>query len=187
MAIKIDGKALSARAQAKKVREWTGWTPQEYKRQYNILRNRVVNYERATGAAAGSINVADLLARNARGQYYARTVYKTKYTPTELWRAVQQAPASSTARATSAVGYIRAMRAGYDRVERQFKGVIQNSKYAEIIRAEVQAAGGLGAITPQEYLAIVEHYARQLGIEREQIRKINAATENPEDIIFFNS
>ena len=72
MAIRRNGRELSPREQAKYVREITGWTPAEYKRQRDILYNRTRNYERAIGKPKGTYNVSDLLARRERGKYYAR-------------------------------------------------------------------------------------------------------------------
>ena len=70
MAIKRMGKTLSAREQKKQVMEWTGWTSEEYQRQYDILRNRVRAYQKITGSERKR-NVADILAREARRRFYS--------------------------------------------------------------------------------------------------------------------
>lgn len=95
MAISLRGKRLTSSEQKQHVLKITGWTSEKYNKEYDKLRNRVRNYESATGAERGSINVADLLARNAVGNVYAARAGET-YQPTALYRAVMTAPSSST-------------------------------------------------------------------------------------------
>lgn len=186
MAIKSGGKVLSARAQAAKVREWSGWSRKEYQKQYDILRNKTRAYERATGAARGSINVADLLAREVRGRYYSK-FYGEEYKSTAQFEAIQAAPSTSSGRALSVAATERVQTAAYNSVERQFAGVIGKSKYADDISREVADARDNGTLTPQKYRDIVEKYARALGTEKAEIAKMNKANPDPASRVFFHS
>lgn len=187
MAIKNkEGKSLSKREQAKKVREWTGWSREQYNKEYDKLRNRVRAYERATGARKGSINVADLLARNARGEYFKRT-YGSGYKPSELYQAVLSAPSVSSGKTVSGRATQRIQAQAVAAVDKQFFGVINNSKYSQDIAADVAELRKSGNYTPEAYRDLVEGYARRLGREREEIARINSAIQDPFKKMFFNS
>lgn len=186
MAIKSGGKPLTAREQAKKVREWTGWTREQYNKQYDILRNKVRAYEKATGAKKGSINVSDILARDARARFFAKR-YGEPYQPTAEYEAIQKASSVSSGRKPSQRSVERITQAAYDRVNKQFAGVIFKSKYGIDFNMEVEALRAKGQLTPQKYLELAEKYARMLGAEKEQVKKFNEASPDPFKAYEFHS
>lgn len=186
MAIKSGGKTLTARQQKAKVLEWTGWTTEQYNKEYDKLRNKARAYEKATGAAKGSIDVADLLARDARSKYFSKR-YGEEYKPTAEFEAVSKATSVSSGRTPSKRAVERINKAAYDRVGKQFSGVITKSKYSQDIIKEVQAEMQRGSLTPEKYKQIVEKYARMLGAEKEQVRAFNQASPDPYEKIYFKS
>lgn len=186
MAIRRNGRELSPREQAKYVREITGWTPAEYKRQRDILYNRVRNYERATGAAKGTYNVSDLLARRERGEYYARKAGQ-QYQPTALLQAIESAPATSVGRKMSGAAKQRIDAAQYDLADRLMGGVINRSKYSAQFAAEIAAMRDKGELTGEKYYQTAEKYARMLDEERRAVAATNASIVDPWDAVFFTS
>lgn len=186
MAIRRNGRELSPREQAKYVREITGWTPAEYKRQRDLLYNRVRNYERATGAAKGTYNVPDLLARRERGKYYARRTGQ-EYVPSALLQAIESAPASSSGRALTDAAKQRIDRAQYDLADRLMGGVINKSKYSAQFAAEIAAMRDKDELTGEKYYQTAEKYARKLEEERNAIAAANANIVDPWDAVFFTS
>lgn len=157
MAIKVRGKVLSAREQARAVREWTGWTREQYQKQYDILRNRTRAFERATGRKKGSINVADILARDARSRYFAR-FYGEQYRPTNLYTAIQAAPASSTGRTLSTATAARVEAAAVEATRRQFRGFLEKSKYAAAAERMAERLRKAGTFTAAKYERILSTY-----------------------------
>ena len=84
-------KALSAKDIKAAVMKTTGWTNEQYQKQYDILRNKTRNYEQATGAT-GKIKVNELLYEQTRAQKR----YGEAYRPSRLLRAIQATPSVST-------------------------------------------------------------------------------------------
>ena len=186
MAIRRNGRELSAREQAKYVRDITGWTPAEYKRQRDILYNRTRNYERAIGKPKGTYNVSDLLARRERGKYYARRTGQ-EYVPSALLQAIESAPASSSGRALTAAAKQRIDAAQYDLADRLMGGVINKSKYSAQFAAEIAAMRDKGELTGPKYYETAEKYARKLEEERNAVAAANANIVDPWDAVFFTS
>lgn len=186
MAIIRDGKPMTARQQAEYVRSLTGWTREEYNRQYDVLRNRARAYERGAGLARGAVNVADLLARNARAQFYSR-YYGEEYKPTGLYAAVQAAPAISSGRKLSQAQRARITDAQEARALREMGGIINNSKYSAEIAAEVERLKELGAYSGRVLYFLARKYARQLDRDRAEIRSYNANVKDFASKMFFNS
>lgn len=181
MAIKRRGVALSARAQAAEVRKLTGWSREQYQREYDKLRNRVRAYERVTGAkAAGAkpINVADLLARDARARW-AERFYGEKYTPSNLYASVSAAPSVSSGREVSEKAKERILNAAEARIYNQFSGIIFNSKYSEVILSQFERLEASPNYTPAQKLALVEQYARAMENERKNTAALNANIADP--------
>lgn len=166
MAIKVRGKVLSAREQARAVREWTGWTREEYQKQYDLLRNRTRAFERATGRERGSINVADILARDARSRYFAR-FYGEQYRPTNLYTAIQAAPASSTGRTLSATTSARVEASALEATRRQFRGFLEKSKFAAAAERMADRLRKAGTFTAAKYEEILRRYAKLSTAARE--------------------
>lgn len=188
MAIKRGGRTLTAREQAEEVRRLTGWTRQEYQKQYDVLRNRVRAYERGTGVTAEDkrINVADLLASNAKRMFFAK-YYGEEYKPTALYKAVMQAPSISSGKKLSSKAEARIEQAAETRIEDQFGGFIKNSKFADDIKKEIKELRESGNYTPQEHLKIIEKYLKELDNQRKNIEEYNAKLDDPFKRIYFKS
>lgn len=186
MAIRRDGRELSPREQAKYVRDITGWTPSEYKRQRDLLYNRVRNYERATGAPKGTYDVSDLLARRERGKYYARKSGQ-EYKSTALMGAIESAPATSVGRKLTDAAKQRIDAAKYDLADRLMGGIINKSKYSAQFAAEIAAMRDKGELTGQKYYETAEKYARKIEEERNAVAAANANIVDPWDAVFFTS
>lgn len=84
-------KPLTAREIKKRVMASTGWTSEQYQKQYDILRNKTRNYERATGSKT-QIRVNELLYQQTQSQKR----YGAAYKPSRLVRAIMATPSSST-------------------------------------------------------------------------------------------
>lgn len=186
MAIRRNGRELSPREQAKYVRDITGWTPAEYKRQRDLLYNRVRNYERATGAARGTYNVSDLLARRERGRFYARQTGQ-RYDPSALLQAILSAPATSVGRELTAAAKQRVDDAQYKLADRLMGGIINNSKYSAQFAAEIAALREKEELTGDLYYKTAEKYAKKIEEERAAVAATNANIVDPWDAVFFTS
>ena len=186
MAIRRNGRTMTPREQAAYVREITGWTPAEYKRQRDILYNRTRNHERAIGKPKGTYNVSDLLARRERGKYYARRTGQ-EYVPSALLQAIESAPASSSGRELTDAAKQRIDRAQYDLADRLMGGVINKSKYSAQFAAEIADLRDKGELTGEKYYQTAEKYARKLEEERKAIAAANANIVDPWDALFFTS
>lgn len=186
MAIRRNGRTLTPREQAAYVREITGWTPAEYKRQRDILYNRTRNYERAIGKHKGTYNVSDLLARRERGKYYARRTGQ-EYVPSALLQAIESAPASSSGRALTDRAKQRVDDAQYVLADRLMGGIINKSKYSAQFAAEIAALRDKGELTGEKYYQTAEKHARMLDEERRTAAATNANIVDPWDAVFFTS
>lgn len=186
MAIRRNGREMSPREQAKYVREITGWTPAEYKRHRDVLYNRVRNYERATGAAKGTYNVSDLLARRERGRFYARQTGQ-RYDPSAILQAIESAPATSVGRALSDTAKRRIDASQYELAGSRMGGVINNSKYSAQFAADIAAMRDKGELTGALYYQTAEKYARKIEEERNAVAAANANIVDPWDAVFFTS
>lgn len=183
MAIVRRGKKLSAREQKKATMAWTGWSSEQYQREYDRLRNRARNYERVTGA--DRIDVADVLAREARRRYYAAR--GADINPSALYTAIFSAPSSSTGRpmSSAARGRIDAARGAQARAE--FRGVIEKSKYKDRIAEEVATLVAAGTPEGEALYRAARKAADDLEAERNNIALINMGIDDPFSKIFFQS
>lgn len=186
MAIRRNGRELSPREQAKYVREITGWTPAEYKRHRDVLYNRVRNYERAIGAARGTYDVSDLLARDERAKYYAAKAGQ-QYQPTGVMQAILSAPATSVGRELTVAAKQRVDDAQYKLADRLMGGIINNSKYSAQFAAEIAALREKEEITGDLYYKTAEKYAKKIEEERNAVAATNANIVDPWDAVFFTS
>lgn len=84
-------KPLTAREIKKRVMTATGWTSEQYQKQYDILRNKTRNYEQVTGSKT-KIKVNELLYQ----QTHAQKRYGETYKPSRLVRAIMATPSAST-------------------------------------------------------------------------------------------
>lgn len=180
MAINYRGKQLTAREQAAQVRRWTGWSAQEYRRQYKALYARVISYEQGTGLPRGSVNVADLLANNARNRYYAQ-YHGEEYRPSNLYQAVQAAPAISSSQRLSATARARVQSAAISAIERQVHGLIEHSIFGEVIQNLI-ANARRGAISIEELNKQMRRFGEVSRALRATGEARNRAAQNIEDI-----
>lgn len=186
MPIRRQGKQLTPRKQAEYVRQITGWSREEYRRQRDLLYNRVRNYERISGLERGTIDVAELLARRERGkQYAART--GQEWRPTAQLEAIMQAPASSTGRRISQRARARVEEALFAQADREMGGVINRSKYSAQFHDEIETARREGKLMGQFYYDTALKYARMLESERENVASMNASIVDPTAAQFYHS
>lgn len=183
MAIIRRGKRLSARERKAQTMEWTGWSSEQYQREYDRLRNRARNYERVTGAAR--IDVADVLAREARRRYY--TERGADIQPTALYRAIMSAPSSSTGRPVSNVAKRRIDESREMQARAEFRGVIEKSKYKDRIAKEVAALVAAGTPEGAALYTAARSAAADLDAERKNASLINMGIDDPFSKIFFQS
>lgn len=127
MAIQRGKKTLNAREQAAQVRKWAGWTKEQYNKEYDKLRNRVRNYERANGYEKGSINVADLLAKEVRNRHYAPR-YGEQPRSTQLYMAVNATTSASTGRALTSRATKLSQTAAIAAIEGRYYGLLSKSQ-----------------------------------------------------------
>lgn len=172
MAIKHSGRTLTAREQKAKVMEWTGWTSEQYQREYDILRNKVRAFERVRGEKL-STPVADILARDARARWWAEWSGE-KYTPSAQYAAVAAAPSISTGRAPSKAATARITAAGIAAVERQYAGLISRSMFSERLQAEIERAKA-GNISLAELDATARHLGEMSNLNARSVRGWNKA------------
>lgn len=178
MAITHKGKVLTPRQQAALVRERAGWTKEQYKREYNNLRNRVKSYERLTGEK--NINVADLLARDVSRRYFAKQGAEA-YTPTNLYYAVQHAPnvSSSRNKRISNESYARFTTALEAAAMRQYEGILYRSKYSKEIQRIIRKRKKKGDYSATQLNQLLRKYADKLDEERRAAAAYNKHEPDP--------
>ena len=186
MAIQRGKVKLSATEQKSLVMREAGWSSKQYQREYDKLRNRARNYERATGLKRGEINVADLLARDVHYRHVARQ-NGYEYKPTELYSAISRTTSASPGRPLSETVRTRIERVEFSRIERQFRGVIENSIYSDRIRASVERAKRTGEYSVSWYRDLVEGYAELLGGSKKALLVINKGIEDRSKKIEWDS
>ena len=101
------GEKLSSRKIKARVLAATGWTSEEYQKQYDILRNKVRTYENVTGANVGAVN--ELLYR----EQLSRKRYGAAYKPSALVRAIRATESVSTGARSQAAAAERLQRKAY--------------------------------------------------------------------------
>lgn len=149
MAIVKGNKILTARQQKQQVLKWTGWTAKQYEKEYDKLRNRVRNYERANGLERGSIDAADLLAREARTRHYAPR-YGEVPQSTTLYEAVIKTTSQSTGQRLTVSGRIKSQEAAILGIEKRYHGLLSKSEMVK------QAVAGLKEFNPNYTAADLE-------------------------------
>ena len=87
------GEVLNDRQIKRAIMEANGWTSEEYQKRYDVLRNRVRNYEQVTGQSlGGKIRVNELLYQTTKAQKR----YGGAYRPSALVRGVMATPSKGT-------------------------------------------------------------------------------------------
>lgn len=69
----------------------TGWSDTQYKKEYDVLRNKLRNYEQATGQA-GAFKANELLYR----EQLSKKKYGAAYRPSALLESVRATPSTGT-------------------------------------------------------------------------------------------
>jgi hypothetical protein len=90
------GRVLSGREIKARTMAATGWTSEEYQKQYDILRNKVRAYEKTTGASVGKVNEFLYKEQAAKARYGAG------YKQSALTRAVRETESVSSGAAAQA-------------------------------------------------------------------------------------
>lgn len=187
MAVTRAGRTLKSSEQKKLVMQWTGWSSARYNKEYDKLRNRVRNFEKAATATKQKINVADLLLREERAKYYAKKQGR-EYVQSPLYAAVSAAPSTSTGAESLTRSAREKISAARERLtEAEFGGFIKNSKYAEEIARAVEEAKRRGYYSGAFYYSLVRTYATKLDEERKQIVALNKLLEDRSKVVFFES
>lgn len=179
MAIKKGGKTLTAREQKRAVMEWKGWTSSQYNKEYDKLRNRARNYERAIGAKKGTINVADLLARDARNEYYNRTKGIERRTPADL-KAIQRTTSASTGKKLSIKTAARVQAFAVEALRKEYSSLLQKTAKGEYKSKTVAAA--LGKLSKDATVADVREALRGAGREINEQRRAIAEYNRAADV-----
>lgn len=109
------GEALSSREIKRRVLAATGWTSEEYNKQYDVLRNKVRTYEKTTGANVGAVN--ELLYK----EQLAKRRYGAAYKPSSLVRAVRATESVSTGAAAQARAQTRLERKAYETLFKDYE------------------------------------------------------------------
>lgn len=144
----------SAAQRSRDIREWLGLTREQYNKQYDILRNRVRNYERAIGAQRGTVSPArifhDIAYRQSRGM---RLTFQE--------RAIMSASAGSTGTRIGASGAT---------VPRTIQSAERQSN---ILTTELRAFRGLIERSPTLYADLMAQYERGEITGREVIQSLS--------------
>lgn len=157
MAIMRNGRPLTPREQKAYVMRVAGWTTQQYNKEYDKLRNRARNYERANGLAKGSINVADMLARSQ-----SRVAYGDKQTT--LYRAVSATTSSSTGARLTARQIQRAQANAEKYISDRYGNVLAKSNLVSAsYEAFLKANPNATAAAREEFITATIKGAKSLG------------------------
>lgn len=176
-------KPMTAREIKKRVMSATGWTSEQYQKQYDILRNKTRNYERATGSKT-QIKVNELLYQ----QTHAQKKYGAAYKPSRLVRAIMATPSAST-------GTVRrkgVSRATEERLEREILGefgefVKKSTEGRRIVELYKDAKSGRLdakiARLQEEYDEAIESGEFDLAEQlKDEIRELRGAPRNIADL-----
>ena len=187
MAIKRMGKTLSAREQKKQVMEWTGWTSEEYQRQYDILRNRVRAYQKITGSERKR-NVADILAREARRRFYSagRSTPLARSGEAEIIFSTPSISSGKRGRVAAPTSE-RINIENFADIDARFHGFITKSKFAADIAAEVEELKKNDNYTSGRFRDIVMKHIDIADEERALIVEDNKASRDMASRKFWHS
>lgn len=148
-------KPLTAREIKKRVMTATGWTSEQYQKQYDILRNKTRNYEKVTGSKT-KIKVNELLYQ----QTHAQKRYGETYKPSRLVRAIMATPSAST----GTVQRKGVSTATTERLEREILGEFRGftSRSAEGRKIEELYKKAKSGRLPAEMERLEEEYAEAI-------------------------
>lgn len=170
MAIKRHGRELSPKEQVAYAMRLTGWTREQYRKEYDRLRFKVRAYERTVGVGrSGPINVADLLIRNE----FNKKIQGSDYQPTDLYRAVSAAPVINTSRALPERKRQQVIEAEFERVDKLALGLYK-SRLSEEFQEALKDYSAKDMASVQAYRNLVESYLDRLDKMRRDFAKENS-------------
>lgn len=151
------------------IQNLTGWTTEQYNKQYDIFRNKVRNAEKQLGRSKSNV---------AQQFYYTLKTQKTGGTLSKFRQFIQASTSQSTGKTTISP---KASKRINDYIVVKFGGLIETSDKAKQILNDPN-------MTPSQKAGALERYARMLTQARKmrgkEIREKMQAGEDIADIIF---
>ena len=151
------------------IQNLTGWTTEQYNKQYDIFRNKVRNAEKQLGRSKSNV---------AQQFYYTLKTQKTGGTLSKFRQFIQASTSQSTGKTTISP---KASKRINDYIVGKFGGLLETSDKAKQILNDPN-------MTPAQKAGALERYARMLTQARKmrgkEIREKMQAGEDVSDIIF---
>lgn len=151
------------------IQKLTGWTTEQYNKQYDIFRNKMRNAERQLGRSKSNV---------AQQFFYTLKAQKTGSTLSKFRQFIQASTSQSTGRTTISP---KAATRINEYIFNKFGGLLGTSEKAKQILNDPN-------MTPSQKAGALEHYARMLTQARKmrgkEIREKMQAGEDVTDIIF---
>lgn len=151
------------------IQNLTGWTTEQYNKQYDIFRNKVRNAERQLGRSKSNV---------AQQFFYTLKTQKTGGTLSKFRQFIQASTSQSTGKTTISP---KAATRINEYIVGKFGGLIETSDKAKQILSDPN-------MTPSQKAGALERYARMLTQARKmrgkEIREKMQAGEDVSDIIF---
>lgn len=162
-------KVLSNREIKREVMRLKGWNSDQYKKEYDILRNKTRNYETITGQKSGTIAVNELLYTTAK----AEKRYGARYRASKQVQAILATPSTGTAVVQKKGVSQRTLNIQENLLLSQFAGFTSKStEGAEILQKYEQRKSGF-----------FDDQIRELQKEKSEKRKLGTLTEAESQII----
>lgn len=151
------------------IQKLTGWTTEQYNKQYDIFRNKVRNAERQLGRSKSNV---------AQQFFYTLKTQKTGGTLSKFRQFIQASTSQSTGKTTISP---KAATRINEYIFNKFGGLLETSEKAKQILNDPN-------MTPSQKAGALERYARMLTqarkIRGKEIREKMQAGEDVSDIIF---
>ena len=151
------------------IQNLTGWTTEQYNKQYDIFRNKVRNAEKQLGRSKSNV---------AQQFYYTLKTQKTGGTLSKFRQFIQASTSQSTGKTTISP---KATARINEYIVGKFSGLLETSDKAKQILNDPN-------MTPSQKAGALERYARMLTQARKmqdkEIREKMQAGEDVSDIIF---
>lgn len=151
------------------IQNLTGWTTEQYNKQYDIFRNKVRNAERQLGRSKSNV---------AQQFFYTLKTQKTGGTLSKFRQFIQASTSQSTGKTTISS---KATTRINEYIFNKFGGLLETSDKAKQILSDPN-------MTPSQKAGALERYARMLTQARKmrgkEIREKMQAGEDVSDIIF---
>lgn len=158
------GKTLTSSQIKASIKSVTGWSDREYKKQYDLIRNKLRNYQKITGNLAGE-TPQEFLYKTT----HTRARYGKNYVPSGIVAAVEATTSASTGRIkveekTRKISGISESRL-FSIVQASlspWRGLINASKTAQDIVSRWQS----GEINPRQMIDELKKYGNTLNAQR---------------------